>query len=151
MACLKCSLSRLISALSHSPSLLLSVRWWLHWCASEERGLSVAILRRIYPWLHTLSSSVYAEGLSWIYRLKGQCLSMYIRHNVTHNHDFQTLFVIIRRVWQEPFSAADIAKNLKQISRAWGMSATPREQRRGQQQDKASIVVWGMKRQFIIH
>lgn len=42
-----------------------------------------------------------AEGLSWIYRLEGQCLPVYAHHNVTHNHDFQTLFLIARPVWQK--------------------------------------------------
>lgn len=49
-----------------------------------------------------------AEGPSWIYRLEGQCPRVYVCHNVTHNHDFQTLFVRVKPVWQEPFFLLEI-------------------------------------------
>lgn len=45
---------------------------------------------------------------------------MYIRRNVTHNHDFQALFVIIRPALQEHFFLLEIARDLTaRISNKW--------------------------------
>lgn len=131
----------------------------------EERGLSVAILRRNSPRLLTLSSSVW----SWrtVVDLSimrggegGQRLSVFIRRNVTHNRDFfsppsllysgqcdSSLFEL--PIWEGNLRQMERNES-KRAGRERG-NATRSLQVCRQQQDKASSLVWGVKGQFIMH